>query len=141
MIKFNANNKIDKINFESKLKEEKMVKPVKDFLSELVQRAEFEVHDTGTFREIELLTDNPNQYQEVAKYGFRIRPDGSSNNSKERILEFAATKKSEHEKTTAYELCARGTREEILAKLKDPKILDDLQTYVKKASKDFFIED
>lgn len=141
MIEFNSNNKINKTNFKAKLNEEKFMEPIKEFLSKILQRAEFEVTDVGAFQPIEMLGANPNKYQEVEKFGFRIRPASPDHNSKERILELAATKKSATEKTTTYLEYARGTRDEILAKLKNPKLTEDLDNFVKDASKKFFAQD
>lgn len=142
MIEFNKNNKAENINFQAKkINKEKIMEPVKDFLKKGLQRAEFEVTDVGAFKEIEMLNENSNQYQDVAKFGFRIRPASPDHNSKQRVLELVATKKSPNEQKTMSQGYLTGTREEILARLKDPEMLDDLQKYVDEANTKFFNED
>lgn len=140
MIEFNPNKKIEKNTFTAKVPDNKALRSVQDLLAEVIDEVNSKVYDVGTFPEIVKLIDNPNQYQGIDKIGFRIRPDSDSINSKKRILQLVATKKSKTEKAPRYQYYAVGTKEEILRKLKDKKILEDLKKHIDDSSMDFITE-
>jgi len=114
------------------------MKSAKDLISEVVKRAEKKMTDMGTFEPIELIIDNSNQYQHVGKFGIKIRVFGFDNNNTERLLEFIAISNTPGCRTTCSITYARGPRDEILSKLNNPHVIEDLGNFVRECSIDFF---
>jgi len=123
---------------------EKAMEPIESVIAETIERARFEVHDNGYFKPIETIMKNDNEYQEVESFGLRIRPSELKNNSSGRILEAFAKKKEEGGSTTIYKSITENfpsTRNEILKKLRDPKLADEIKQFIDESSTKFFLED
>jgi len=70
----------------------------------------------------------------------RIRYIESEKDFRQRVLEFVANNKNYQNKTTCYIQYVIGNRSEILAKLIDPNINEDLNNYIKECSKKFLLD-
>lgn len=124
--------------------EEKAMEPIKSLIAETLERAKFEVHDNGYFKPIETIVKNDNEYQEVESFGLRIRPSSDKNNSSGRIMEALAKKREEGGSSTLYKSITDNfpsSREEILKKLKDPKLADEIKKFIDESSTHFLLED
>lgn len=124
---------------------ETLMEQVESLVNETHERARFEVTDVGHFKPIEIIMKNDNEYQEVEKFGLRIRPADSKNNSNERIFEMFATKKvdsgEEIVSKDVIEKIEPVTRQDIIQKLKDPNFKDELKAFVQDSSNRFLMED
>jgi len=123
---------------------EKAMEPIESLIAETTERARFEVHDNGYFKPIEIMMNHDNEYQEVESYGLRIRPSEAKNNSNGRILEVFAKKREEGGSTTLYKSITENfpsSRNEILKKLRDPKLADEIKEFIDESDRHFFLED
>jgi len=114
------------------------VKPAENFLTEMVEYVNKSITDSRMPSYYEKLEDNPNMHQEVAKFGLRIRPEEGVANSQTRVLEKVVSKRGE-DKTT-YEPLAKGTLKELLAKLQDPNLMEDMDDFVRRMNKQLFFD-
>lgn len=114
---------------------------IEDFIEKVIHNIEYELSNSVHFKPIEIIEDNPNEYQNVSKYGIEIRPNESHDNSSEFILEFIAIKRSEVELTRASIWYETGTKEQILKALKNKDLPEKFNSFISKKSQDFLLED
>jgi hypothetical protein len=115
------------------------MKYIQNLISEFQKRAETEMPKIGIFEPIEIIIDNSNQSQHVGKYGLKISTFETDHNSTIRFLDFVAISNTIGCKTTSSIVYEIGTRDEILLKLSNPNINEDLGKFVKECSMDFLL--
>lgn len=138
MIKFNPNDKVNNTNSPQKFEGKPIVDEIKNLITKLTTRAEFEMTDVGHFSEIKELIKNSNASQEVGKFGFKIRKASAADKS-EKVLELLALSKTGNVERS--EIYKTGTRDEIVNELKKANVQDDLVSFIKNVSNDFYMKD
>lgn len=145
MVDINPHNRINQVavNKMGKAAEqlsEKMADPVESMLSKILDRANKELTDVGYFKPIEEIVED-DRFTGISGYGFRIKNYSSDHNDPRKILELVALKKSSSEKTKLFQDEIIGTRERIIARLKDMNLKKKLENFVEDASNKFLLDD
>lgn len=112
------------------------VEKIQEFLSNFINRAEFELSDVGYFRAIssEFVNDNPLRYVGTVK--LTLSPENSSTKCKNRILEAFVTDETGKYETT--KVLKEGGRGELLEYLKSGNAARELEDYITRTSDRFF---
>lgn len=126
---------ISQIGFRAAPKGEPVEK-IQEFLSNFINRAEFELSDVGYFREIssEFVNDNPMRYIGTVK--LMLYPENSSTKCKNRILEAFVTDETGKYETS--KVLKEGGRGELLEYLKSGNAACELEDYITRISDRFF---
>jgi|GEM_PF-3412586 len=126
--RINAYN-IYNTNFTSewKVKGEKMSSPINELIDELKKRAEFEITDTGYFKDIDVKVPYNKSLDRLSKLGAVVMNKDDEGNKDTRMLKFYAVSGNGQFKRTSAAITI-GSRNDILNKINSedfPKIIDD----------------
>jgi hypothetical protein len=104
-------------------------------IKKLRRRAEFEMPDVGTFREIKESMTNTKALLELGEIELSINPTSSLNSSTDRTLDVAISTSSG--KSKRMETLATGSREEILKYLNDENFPENFKRFLLDCSDEF----
>jgi hypothetical protein len=108
---------------------------VETLIKKLRRRAEFEMPDMGTFREIKEAITNDKALLELGNIELSINPTSALNSSAERTLDVALSTSSG--KSKHMETLAMGSREEILKYLNDENFPENFKRFLIDCSDEF----
>lgn len=108
---------------------------VETLIKKLRRRAEFEMPDKGTFRQIKEAIKNDKALLELGNIELSINPTSTLNSSSKRTLDVALTTQSG--KSKRLETLVTGSREEILKYLNDENFSENFKRFLLDCSDEF----